>query len=49
MRAILRERGDAEGNAAHGCEQDREVATALPREQDQPCDIDRERDDDEHR
>src|SRR5690349_11822283 len=49
MRAILRERGDAEGDSADGREQDREVATPLPREQDEARDVDRERDDDEHR
>jgi len=38
--AILRQRGDAEGHAADRREQDREVAAALPREQEQPCDID---------
>src|SRR4051794_26860314 len=49
MARILRQRGDAEGDSAHRGEQDREVAAALPREQDEPRDVHRERADHEDR
>src|SRR5688572_21671504 len=49
MGAILRQRRYAERGPADRREQDREVAAALPREQEEPRDIDHDRAHHEHR